>query len=281
MVLDVLDVVHTLDPLGVPDVPDVPEALDAIDGAGRAGVSYDAWASIYDRHWDHQLFDVAFRRLVLHDVPPPARLLDLGCGAGHQARRLAEAGYDVTGIDVSARMLDYARERAPDCDFVLTDARDFDLGTAARFDVVYSFYDTLNHILDPGGLLSVFRCVRHTLRPGGTLIFDLNTEEAFRGRWQETVTIVEEDLVLVGEGDYDPETRLGDYRITALERERDPGAGKEVRWVRRDAGLRERCHWLDEVNAALVRSGFTDVFRTSAEDAGMERSLHRVFFVAR
>lgn len=268
---------------------------------GPAEWSYDAWAAIYDRLWDHRLFDAAFDRLVLHDVPPPARLLDLGCGAGHQAKRLADAGYDVTGIDLSARMLDHARARAPDCDFVLADARDFDLGDVPPFDVVYAFYDTLNHILEVDGLLSVFRRVRRVLRSGGTFIFDLNTDEAFRGRWQETVGIVEDDLVLVGEGDYDPETRLGDYRITALERERvtaleregdpdashtgapapEPRRAEEERWVRRDARIRERCHRPDEVTDTLARAGFPDLFQTSAEDAGMERSLHRVLYVAR
>lgn len=267
-----------------------------VDGAGGVGPdawSYDAWAGIYDRLWDHRLFDRAFRRLVLRDLPPPARLLDVGCGTGHQARRLADAGYQVTGLDVSARMLDHARARAPDCDFVLADARDFELGTPPPFDVAYSFYDTVNHILNVDGLLSAFRCVRAVLRPGGAFIFDLNTEEAFRGRWQETVTIVEDDLVLVGEGDYDPEARLGDYRITALVREGDPVAwdsgapvleaarDADERWVRRDAGVRERCHRQDEVTNALGRAGFSDIFQTSAEDAGMERSLHRVFYVAR
>jgi len=118
----------------------------------------------------------------------------------------------VEGVEGTLHGLDHARARSPDCDFVLADARDCDLGDVSPFDIVYSFYDTLNHILNVDGLLSVFRCVRRVLRPAGIVIFDLDTEQAFRGRWRDTVSIDEDDLVFVGEGQHDPETRLGDDR---------------------------------------------------------------------
>lgn len=44
-------------------------------------------------------------------LSPPARLLDVGCGPGHHALTLARLGYDVTGLDVSDRMLSVLRER--------------------------------------------------------------------------------------------------------------------------------------------------------------------------
>src|SRR3984957_19314023 len=57
------------------------------------------------------------RTYVLHQhllenlPPPPATVLDLGGGAGHQSFPLAQAGYEVTVLDPSAAMLDKARER--------------------------------------------------------------------------------------------------------------------------------------------------------------------------
>jgi len=49
---------------------------------------------------------------LLENLPgPPARLLDVGGGAGHQSFPLAEAGYDVTLLDSSAVMLEKARQR--------------------------------------------------------------------------------------------------------------------------------------------------------------------------
>ena len=54
---------------------------------------------------------VLHRQLLEHLPPAPARVLDVGGGAGHQSFPLAEAGYDVTVLDPSAAMLDRARER--------------------------------------------------------------------------------------------------------------------------------------------------------------------------
>src|ERR1700756_5578567 len=54
---------------------------------------------------------VLHRHLLDHLPPPPARVLDVGGGAGNQSFPLAQAGYDVTIIDPSAAMLDKARQR--------------------------------------------------------------------------------------------------------------------------------------------------------------------------
>jgi SAM-dependent methyltransferase len=54
---------------------------------------------------------VLHQHLLEHLPPPPARLLDVGGGAGNQSFPLAQAGYDVTLLEPSAAMLDKARER--------------------------------------------------------------------------------------------------------------------------------------------------------------------------
>lgn len=54
---------------------------------------------------------VMHRQLLEHLPPPPAALLDVGGGAGHQSFPLAGAGYDVTVLDPSQAMLDKARQR--------------------------------------------------------------------------------------------------------------------------------------------------------------------------
>jgi SAM-dependent methyltransferase len=82
-------------------------------------VTDDAWASLADRFADEAYATVKgyVRTFVMHHhllehLPaPPAALLDVGGGAGHQSMPLAEAGYDVTLLDSSAAMLDKARQR--------------------------------------------------------------------------------------------------------------------------------------------------------------------------
>ena len=54
---------------------------------------------------------VLHQHLLEHLPPPPARVLDVGGGAGHQTFPLAQAGYDVTILDPSTAMLDKARQR--------------------------------------------------------------------------------------------------------------------------------------------------------------------------
>jgi S-adenosylmethionine-dependent methyltransferase len=54
---------------------------------------------------------VMHQQLLEHLPAPPARVLDVGGGAGHQSFPLAETGYDVTLLDSSSAMLDKARQR--------------------------------------------------------------------------------------------------------------------------------------------------------------------------
>src|ERR1700728_5292847 len=54
---------------------------------------------------------VMHQHLLEHLPTPPATVLDLGGGAGHQSFPLAQAGYEVTVLDPSGAMLEKARER--------------------------------------------------------------------------------------------------------------------------------------------------------------------------
>src|ERR1051326_7881410 len=79
----------------------------------------DTWASLADQFADEAYASVKgyVRTYVLHHQllehlpPPPAPVLDVGGGAGHQSFPLAQAGYDVTLLDSSPAMLGKARQR--------------------------------------------------------------------------------------------------------------------------------------------------------------------------
>jgi SAM-dependent methyltransferase len=82
-------------------------------------VGEDTWAGLADTFADDAYATVKGRvrtyvlhqHLLEHLPPPPASVLDVGGGAGHQSFLLAEAGYDVTLLDPSQAMLDKARQR--------------------------------------------------------------------------------------------------------------------------------------------------------------------------
>ena len=82
-------------------------------------MSDDIWAGLADRFADEAYASVKgyVRTFVIHQhllehlPPPPATVLDVGGGAGHQSFPLAQAGYEVTLLDASPAMLDKARQR--------------------------------------------------------------------------------------------------------------------------------------------------------------------------
>jgi SAM-dependent methyltransferase len=84
-----------------------------------AAVVDDAWAGLADAFADDAYASVKgrvrtyvmHRQLLDHLPEPPATVLDVGGGAGHQSFPLAQAGYEVTLLDPSAAMLDKARQR--------------------------------------------------------------------------------------------------------------------------------------------------------------------------
>ncbi len=114
-----------------------------LDGVRR---EWDAQADAFDVEADHGLLDPVTRAAwwdLLDTVLPaaPARVADLGCGTGSVAVLLADHDYDVTGLDLSPRMVERARAKAASagtsCTFVVGDASSPGL-VAAAYDVVLS-----------------------------------------------------------------------------------------------------------------------------------------------
>jgi S-adenosylmethionine-dependent methyltransferase len=115
---------------------------------------------------------VLHQQLREHLPAPPAAVLDVGGGAGHQSFPLAQAGYDVTVLDPSAAMLDKARQRLAQLPaqarrrvtLVQADGEDAAAATGAgRFAAVLC-HGVLGYLAQPEPLVSqLCRCVA----PGG------------------------------------------------------------------------------------------------------------------
>jgi len=96
-------------------------------------------------------------------------VVDLGCGSGIAARLLADAGYDVLGIDVSEEMVALARERAPEARFVAGSLHEAGLPRCAA---VVAMGEILSYAEITPALLAR---VREALVPGGLFLFDVAT----------------------------------------------------------------------------------------------------------
>lgn len=110
----------------------------------------------------------------------PQTVLDLCCGTGTFSRLLAEKGYAVSGVDISAGMIEIARQRGEadgsDIEFRVQDAAKLHLGK--KFDLVISLFDSLNYIVDASALQQAFYRVSEHMKPDSLFIFDMNTELA-------------------------------------------------------------------------------------------------------
>ena len=210
---------------------------------------------------------------MLRALAPDARLLDLCCGTGQLAQVLTSRGYQVTGLDGSEDMLRYARQNAPDAEFVLADARTFSLPPV--FDGVLSVFDSLNHVLSLAELTSVFTNVHAALKGGGVLVFDLNMEEGFRWRWRNTFSLVEDDHVCVMQLLHRPQGNVHASNVTLFRLQ-------DGRWQRSDFSLTQKCYSEQQVQSALQTAGFANIEVYDARgDLGMGGEIGRSFFVAR
>jgi SAM-dependent methyltransferase len=145
------------------------------------------FASWFDSPHYHALYGyrdeseaAAFVDALVHRLQPGAGadLLDLGCGAGRHARRLASKGYRVTGLDLSAGSIATAqRSERPGLRFRRHDMR-VPFGRRA-FDYVFNFFTSFGYFDEPTEHQQVVSNIAGSLRCGGTLVLDyLNVRAA-------------------------------------------------------------------------------------------------------
>ena len=125
-----------------------PDSLPVLSLAGnlRHMASYRAFAHFYDAVQGDGSEHAAFLRKLIEGHRPSAQtVLELACGTGSILKQL-RPDYEVTGLDLSAPMLEVAAEKVPGVRLVEGDMTRFALGE--RFDVVLCVYDSINHLLE-------------------------------------------------------------------------------------------------------------------------------------
>jgi SAM-dependent methyltransferase len=114
-----------------------------------------------------------------------SRIIDLGCGPGLYANRLARTGASVTGVDFSPRSLDYARAQAERDGLEI----DYRLGDYLELDIEPG-YDLATMIMcdycafSPNQRARLLRRVGELLKPGGAFLFDVYSL-AYYETWEE------------------------------------------------------------------------------------------------
>lgn len=157
-------------------------------GRAESGKDLD-WAGRWTESFGAPLRDAGVRTV-----------LELGCGSGHDAARLARQGYAVTAVDVSRQAIDGARARYGDAaDYRVADMTRPLAFEDASFDAVMS--NVAMHCFPDAVTRSVVEQVGRLVRPGGLFLFHVNALEdrRLRAAWQPAREL-EPDFVLERSG---------------------------------------------------------------------------------
>jgi SAM-dependent methyltransferase len=147
---------------------------------------YASIADIYDFSYEDFTEDVSFYENLAQSVDGP--LLELGVGSGRVALPLAQAGYEVTGIDTSPSMLARANARLKaagtlegSLELLPGDMTSFDLGR--QFGMVFVAANTFQHLLTTEEQLACLLRARQHLQPDG--IFSMGVRSPGSVSWEE------------------------------------------------------------------------------------------------
>ncbi len=183
--------------------------------------AYESFARVYDDLMDNIPYEewADYILQLLHEYHINDGLLaELGCGTGNITERLANAGYDMIGIDNSTEMLEIANEKKqehhlPSILYLLQDMREFELfGTV---NAIICVCDSINYLLDTNEITEVFRLANNYLEADGLFICDFKTRHYFKDIVADS-TIAEdrEDVSFIWDNYYDEESNINELALS-------------------------------------------------------------------
>jgi SAM-dependent methyltransferase len=214
---------------------------------------YDPFARMYNEYWGPRYCKdniVILEKLLLQHLSQGSHILDLCCGTGQLVQELIGNGFEVTGMDASEGMLRYARQNVPSGQFILSDARSFDL--PSTFEAVISTSASLNHIIIPEELTDVFRNIHKALKVNGIFVLEINLEEALKSLNLDKEGDVLDDYAWASVSFYDAESKVGQIKMTLFSQQQ--GA-----WQRFDESWPLKGYSRLEIESSLKKAGFADV----------------------
>ncbi len=255
-------------------------------GGDWAERAFEAMAPLYDdftAHYEYEFWTAQLLAVLERDGLRGGRMLDVGCGTGKSFLPMLPRGWQAVGCDISAAMLDLARQKAGDVvRLEIADMRH--LPCFGEFDLVWALDDAINYLLSVEELEAALRGMRSNLAASGLLLFDVNELPVY-GFYAEGVEVERDGRRFVFRGNATGEVEPGSIcEFSCFEKQ--PSA--EDRTGRRNVSVHRQRHFTQaEVRAAIDRAGLTclNVYGQSTDGVPrqpLDDSVHtKAIYVAR
>ena len=241
--------------------------------------SYRDFARVYDEFMDQTPYDEWLLNILNifkeYKIDKDAQVLDLGCGTGKMARKLAREGYQVTAVDNSMDMLEIAASEEDDhILYVLQDMVSLEL--PQQVDAAVSICDCMNYILEEEDLKEAFRRVREFLKEDGVFVFDMNSHYKYKEILAcNTFAEDREDAIFIWDNFYDEEERINEYQLS-LFIQNEQGTYNKYEELHL-----QKAYEQEEVVSFLYEAGFSSVCVLDAETMDeVKEDTQRLYYIA-
>lgn len=228
-------------------------------------VPYDEWVDFLEQIW------------AKYEINPKL-VLDLGCGTGTITQKLTNK-YDMIGLDISAEMLSFAREKNEKNNtnvlYLEQDMCEFELyGTV---DSIYCLCDGFNYLTEKEDIVNTLKLCNNYLNPKGLLIFDLNTEYKFKEIYGDKVFADNTEAgSYIWINEYDEADKINIYDVNFFILDENTSMYEKF-----DEYHEERAYSLEEIKEMLDLANLEFVLACDINFKEINITTERMYIIAR